>query len=264
MQRVLITGCSTGIGRATAELLTQRGYHVIATARDPNSLCELDVAERFPLDVTDVASVAALCAAVGPIDVLVNNAGINAYGPVERIPLVEAERLFETNFFGALRMLQAFVPAMRERGRGTVVNISSLAGRIGPPLVGVYAASKFALEGLSEALRFELAHFGVRVILIEPGYTESAMRGRSPHFGDDEPPYAELRRLWEGSDAVLVGGQRPTATRVAEVIAEALAADAPPLRWPVGADAELVLKARAAMDDERFEATMRSFLKIDW
>ena len=128
----LITGCSTGIGRATAVELTKRGYEVVATARRPETLDDLDVAQRLALDVDDDASVARVRDAVGAIDVLVNNAGFGLEGPVESVPLTEVRRLFETNFFGAARMIQAFVPAMRERGSGAVVNVSSVNGVVGP------------------------------------------------------------------------------------------------------------------------------------
>ena len=169
MARILITGCSTGIGRAAAVELTKRGHDVVATARRPETLADLDVAQTLALDVDDDASVAAAVGAAGTIDVLVNNAGFGVIGPVERLPIAEGKRIFETNFFGALRMIQAVLPAMRERGSGTIVNVTSLAGRVAPPLDGIYSATKFALEGLSEALHYEVGHFGVRVRIVEPG-----------------------------------------------------------------------------------------------
>ena len=140
MTRVLITGCSTGIGRATAVELTKRGHEVVATARRPETLADLDVADRLALDVDDDASVASLRDAAGQVDVLVNNAGFEVSGPIEKVPLDEVRRMFETNVFGALRMIQAFLPAMRERGSGTIVNVSSVAGRAAAPLGALYSA----------------------------------------------------------------------------------------------------------------------------
>jgi len=140
-KRALITGCSTGTGRATAVEVTKRGYEVVAPPRRPETLDDLDVAQRLALDVDDDASVASVRNAVGMVDVLVNNAGFGLEGPVESVPLAEVRRLFETNFFGAVRMIQAFVPAMRERGSGAVVNVSSVNGVGRTPLAGYYAAS---------------------------------------------------------------------------------------------------------------------------
>src|SRR4051794_17931133 len=156
--RVLITGCSTGIGRAAAEELTSRGHHVIATARRPETLADLDVAERLALDVDSDDSVAAALAAAGEFDVLVNNAGFGVGGPVEKVPLAEVRRMFETNVFGAVRMMQGVLPAMRERGQGTVVNVTSVAGVAVSPLSAFYSATKFALEAITEAARLELGH----------------------------------------------------------------------------------------------------------
>src|SRR5688572_7284584 len=194
--RVLITGCSTGFGRASAIELTKRGHEVIATARKPATLEELDVAERLALDVDDDASVQEAVAAAGTLDALVNNAGFGVVGPIEKLPIAEAKRLFDTNVFGTMRMIQAVAPAMRERGSGTIVNVTSLAGRVAPPLGGVYAASKWAVEGMSEALHYELNHFGVRVRLVEPGFFPTEFQGKEPRLGMDGPPYDELEAQW--------------------------------------------------------------------
>jgi len=263
--RVLVTGCSSGIGRASASELARRGHEVVATARRPETLRDLPVAERLALDVDVDASVAEAVRQAGPVDALVNNAGWSTRGPVEKVPLADVRRMFETNFFGAVRMIQALVPGMRERGRGVVVNVSSLAGRVGAPLGGFYCASKYAIEGLSEALKYEVGHFGIRVVLIEPGYVETGFGDRSTRHGTEGPPYDELERIWSGSDGKLVGGARPGPDIVAEAIADAVEGRGAKLRWPVGSDAELVTKVRASMDDEQFEATMRKNLGLgDW
>jgi NAD(P)-dependent dehydrogenase (short-subunit alcohol dehydrogenase family) len=264
-KRALITGCSTGIGRATAVELTKRGYEVAATARRPETLDDLDVAQRLALDVDDDASVARVRDAVGAVDVLVNNAGFGLEGPVESVPLSEVRRLFETNFFGAARMIQAFVPAMRERGSGAVVNVTSVAGVAGGPLGGYYAASKFALEGLSESLHLEVGHFGVRVVVIEPGAIETRFGDNAIDHRPEPGPYAELVTLWEGAMETLGGdGDTPGPELVAATIGEALEAEPYRLRWPVGTDAELITAARGSMSYDDFEASMRQVLNLDW
>ncbi len=263
--KVLITGCSTGFGRAAALELTSRGHEVTATARKVEVLDDLDVAQRLALDVDGPASVEAAVTAAGSIDALVNNAGFGVIGPVECVPLAEARRGMETNFFGAVRMIQALLPEMRERGSGTIVNVTSLAGRVAPPLDGFYSATKFALEGLSEALHYEVGHFGIRVRLVEPGVFETGFRSNVVRFGVDAPPYDELDRQWSGArDVLLSGGDAPGPEAVAVAIADAVESTEPKLRWPVGADAEMVVAARAVSNDEEFEATMRATLGLSW
>ena len=172
---VLITGCSTGIGRAAASHLAARGYTVIATARRVEDLADLAAAgcRTLPLDVTDEASMRAAVDAVeaahGRIDVLVNNAGYSQSGAVESVPLARTRAQFETNVFGPLRLTQLVLPGMRRRRAGRVVNVSSMGGRLVFPGGGVYHASKYAVEALSDALRYELRPFGIAVVLIEPG-----------------------------------------------------------------------------------------------
>lgn len=265
MSSILITGCSTGIGRATAVELAARGHHVVATARRAETLDGLDVAARLALDVDDDASVAAAVAVAGPVDVLVNNAGWETAGPIEKAPLDEVRAMFETNLLGAARMVQAVLPAMRAQGRGTIVNVSSVAGVVAGPLNGFYAASKHALEAMSESLHYEVGHFGVRVVIIEPGGFATAFGDNARRHGEDEPPYDELRRQWDEASAVLSGGGvAPGPEPVAVAIADAIEAESTPLRIPVGTDAELVVSVRAAHDDEAFEATMRETLGLTW
>jgi NAD(P)-dependent dehydrogenase (short-subunit alcohol dehydrogenase family) len=265
MARVLITGCSTGFGRAAAVELTRRGHEVVATARRPEVLDDLEVAARLPLDVDDDASVAAAVAAAGDVDALVNNAGFGVIGPVELVPLAEARRGMETNFFGTVRMIQAVLPGMRARGSGTIVNVTSLAGRVAPPLDGFYSATKFAVEGMSEALHYEVGHFGIRVRLVEPGVFETGFQSNVERFGVDRPPYDELDRQWSDARGRLIGGvDAPGPEAVAAAIADAVEATEPQLRWPVGVDAEMVVAARAASTDEEFEATMRATLGLTW
>jgi NAD(P)-dependent dehydrogenase (short-subunit alcohol dehydrogenase family) len=264
-KRALVTGCSTGIGRATALELTARGWEVVATARRPESVADLGVARTLLLDVDSDASVAAARDAVGPVDVLVNNAGFGIEGPVEEVPLDEARRAMETNFFGAARMVQAFLPAMREQGSGWIVNVTSVAGVVAPPLGGFYAATKFALEALSEALHLEVGHFGVRVLIVEPGGIETAFGPNMADFRGRSGPYKELADLWDGALGTLRGGEpSPGAEVVAAAICDALESDDPPLRVPVGTDARLITSTRDASGYADFETAMRQVLQFDW
>ncbi len=264
MARALITGCSTGFGRATAVELKKRGYEVVATARRPQTLADLDVDERLALDVTDDASVAAAVDSAGDIDVLVNNAGVGIGGPIELVPLAEVRRLFETNVFGPLRMMQAVLPQMRARGSGAILNVSSVSGKVAAPLSGFYAASKYALEAMSEALHIEAGHFGIRTIVIEPGYFKTNLSEARRDFGVDAPPFDELAVIMEKLSAQIGRGTAPGPEVVATAIADALERQGPPWRVPVGDDAEMILGTRASMDDTTFEKTMREVLNLDW
>ena len=204
MTRALITGCSTGIGRATAVELMKRGHEVVATARRPEVLDDLDVTARLALDVTSDASVAAAVAAAGEIDILVNNAGIGVGGPVECVPIASAQAMFDTNVWGAARMVQAVAPGCAI-ARGAIVNVTSLAGRAVGPLNGYYSASKWALEALSEAMDSELRHWGIRVIVIEPGFIDTPMLQKENDFEMPAAPYDELRRIWDAASTKLSG-----------------------------------------------------------
>lgn len=265
MKTAIISGCSTGIGRATAVELTRRGYEVTATARRPEQLAGLEVARTLAVDVDSDESVAAAAAAVGTVDVLVNNAGYGLDGAVETVPLDEVRRMFETNFFGAVRMIKAFLPGMREQRSGAIVNLSSVAGIAAGPLAGYYSASKFALEAMSESLHLEVGHFGVRVVVIEPGSIATSFGANLVDHRDEPGPYQPLAELWrQASEKLTGGGTAPGPELVANAIADALEADAPDLRIPVGQDAELVAATRTGMTYEQFEATMRQALGVDW
>src|SRR4051794_25053495 len=172
---VLITGCSTGIGRATASRLLRAGLRVYATARRVDAIADLRVlgATTLPLDVTDEESMRAAVEQVereaGAVGVLVNNAGYSQAGAIETVPMAEVRRQFETNVFGLVRMSQLVLPGMRERRFGRIVNLSSMGGRLTFPGAGIYHATKHAVEAISDALRFEVAGFGVKVVVVEPG-----------------------------------------------------------------------------------------------
>ncbi len=264
-QRALITGCSTGIGRATAAELAARGYEVVATARRPETLDGLDVAKTLALDVDSDESVARAVADAGPVDVLVNNAGFGVEGPIETVPLGEVRRMFETNVFGSARMIQAVVPGMRERGSGAIVNVTSTAGIAAPPLGGYYSATKFAMEAVSEALKLEVGHFGIRVFAIEPGVIETSFGSNALDHRSEAGPYEELGTLWAKAMDTLGGGQVPPGPElVAATIVAALESDGTKLKWPVGQDAEMIATARNGTDYDEFVAGMRAVLNLDW
>jgi NAD(P)-dependent dehydrogenase (short-subunit alcohol dehydrogenase family) len=261
--RILVTGAARAIGRATAIECARRGHEVVATARDDRLLEDLDVAKRLALDVTDLASVRAAVNAAGEIDAVVNNAALSGAGPLEDFPMDRLQLIMDTNTYGALRVVQELVPAWRERGSGVIVNVSSVQGRVATPLEGAYAASKYALEALSETLHYELAHFGIRVVIVEPGYIAPGMKASPRHDGPAE--YAELWDQWTGTDAKMTGPTgRPGPELVGVAIADAIENPATPLRVPVGGDAEMVLSARQHFDDAAFEAAMRKTLDLQW
>lgn len=275
-QTTLITGSSSGIGRVTAELLAEKGYRVIATMRSPEKgqeLAQLAAAQGWdlkilPLDVRDDASVQAAMREAGDVDVLVNNAGMEVWGALEEMKLSDLIDQLDTNLYGAFRCMNAVLPQMRKRGRGIIVNVSSVAGRVAAPLNGAYAASKFALEALSEALHYELGHFGVRVHIIEPGNIDTPFPEKrrlvGAAAGDESSPYRELVTQWEeASSRLLPGGQRSPARAVAEAILEAIE-KGDKLRYPVGPDAQMVFTVRKQMDDETFESAMRQQLGLNW
>lgn len=261
--RILITGAARAIGAALASELADRGHDVIATARNADAIAPHAGVRRLQLDVTDDASVTECMAEAGEIDVLVNNAALSGAGPLEDFPLDRLRDVLETNTIGALRMIQAVVPDLRVRGHGTIVNVSSVQGQVGSPTEGPYCASKWALEALSETLHYELGHFGIRSLIIQPGYIAPGMKPAERHDGPDA--YEELWRQWAGTDDKVTGGDgRTTSASAASTIADAIENPDTPLRVRVGADAELILDTRKALSDDDFEATMRSTLGLDW
>ncbi len=259
--RILITGAGRAIGRATADALLARGHEVVATARDPQLLADFG-GQVLALDVTDDASVRSCLDAAGELDALVNNAAVIGSGPLEDYPIDRLRRVLETNAIGALRMIQGVIPAWRERGSGVVVNVSSVQGRVATPLEGPYAASKHALEAISETLHYEVGHFGIRVVIVEPGFVAPGMKHDDDHVG--HPAYDELREQWSGTDDRLNADGRPGPETVAAAIVGAVEDPATPLRVPVGDDAELIFATRRALDDAGFEATMRATLDFTW
>jgi NADP-dependent 3-hydroxy acid dehydrogenase YdfG len=248
MSSVLITGASRGIGRAIAIELSGRGHRVIATARRPQTLADLPVEQRLGLDVTSQESVDQAIRDAGDIDVLVSNAGETVRAPLESVPVSEVERLFQLNTLGALRVAQGVLPAMRERGSGRLVFISSIQGRLVLPMIGPYAASKWALEAIAETLAIETGHFGVKVSVIQPGAVSSGGGERAKVFLKENDPYTPLYQALGA-----LRGESVTPEDVAAAVADTIEQPAPPLRVPVGAPAKRALQARkAAAENEPF------------
>ena len=233
--------------------------------RSPQAQHGLPVGPRLltpRLDVQDLSSVEGAIAealgAFGGIDALVNNAGYGAYGALEATPLDKAVRQFEVNVLGVLAVTKVVIPSMRLRRRGTIVNVSSIGGRLAFPLGALYHASKFAVEGLTEALQYELAPLGIRTVLVEPGMVNTDFGGSSFDFSV-EPALSDYAPLQQSLLSVM-GAMMTDAAAPEEVAAAILAAceaSAPPLRWVVGADAAALLSQRATMGDEGFFSTMR-------
>jgi NAD(P)-dependent dehydrogenase (short-subunit alcohol dehydrogenase family) len=268
---VLITGCSSGIGHATAERLADDGWKVYATARKREAISDLrdSGCETLALDVTDEesmrAAVAAVTEAEGAVGVLVNNAGYSQSGAVESIPLDQIRRQFETNVFGLIRMCQLVLPGMREQGWGKIVNIGSMGGRLTFPGGGAYHATKYSVEALSDALRFEVRGFGVDVILVEPGlivtgFGETA--SASVEGTAEDGPYERFNHhvakvteaAYQGPMAKLGAG--PDA--VAKTIAKALSAGHPKARYVVTPSAHLMINQRRFTPDRLWDLMMRS------
>src|SRR5690348_9953283 len=225
--KVLITGAARGIGMATAQVLAKRGHSVVAT--DVSAPSGLEGIQAHALDVTSDESVAQCLKEVGPLDAIVNNAGIFGGGPVEGYPLDRFRQMFETNTLGALRVIQAVLPAWRSRGSGVIVNVSSVSGRLSAPLEAAYSASKFALEALTESLHIEVRHFGIRSVLIEPGTIATGIKPIEPHQGPGE--YAGLWAQCAGADAKTTGPSGPPGPEVvAFAIVRAIEEPATPLR----------------------------------
>ncbi len=271
----LVTGSSSGIGLETCLALAREGYHTFASMRDTGKDSALqEVAKKenlsievIPLDVEKEDSIKSaifkVMADVGRIDVLVNNAGYGLFGCLEDVPVEGFKKQFETNFFGIIRLIQEVAPIMRKQGDGFIINISSVAGRIGFPGSTPYISSKFALEGLSESIRYELGQFGIKVIIIEPGVIKtkffSSMKVAEPK---PDSPYKEI------TDKVILAikmmaemGTHPD--EVAKAVIKAINAKEPLPRYVVGNDASMFLEAKKMKTDIEFENYLKKELFSD-
>jgi len=284
---VLITGCSSGIGQAAALALHEAGRTVVATARNPATLSGL--ADRglrtLALDVTDEASMQAAVDAAGPIGVLVNNAGYGLYGTVEQLPMTEIRRQFETNFFGLVRLTQLVLPGMRAAGGGRILNVSSMGGRATLPGGAFYHASKYAVEALSDALRMEVARFGIDVVLIEPGpvrtpwndvaagsvavsaapggaASSSAVNGSAANGnGNGADPYAGFKDAVTAAFSTATDGPlarfSSSADDIAKVITRAVTARRPRTRYLINPVARTTVTLRRWLPDRAYDAVLR-------
>lgn len=269
---VLITGCSTGIGRATALRLAKTGQTVYATARRLDSIRDLESAgcRTLALDVCDEESMKAAVAEVerneGAVGVLINNAGYGSDGAIEEVPIDEIKRQFETNVFGLLRLTQLVLPGMRAQKSGRIFNLSSMGGRMTLPGGGIYHATKYAVEALSDALRFEVAGFGIDVVVIEPGIIKTEFGptaiAKVAAAAKPDSPYAEFHKRLSASIQDAYDGQlaafaaEPDA--VAKVIEGAIAAKKPDTRYLITAGAHVFVGLRRLLSDRLWDAFLRT------
>ena len=278
MSTVLITGCSSGFGKLAALTFARQGHTVFASMRNLDKAGPLQDAAAaeglkvatVQLDVDDAASIQRAVSEVlgeaGAIDILVNNAGMGVRGPIEQVTDAEARRQFDTNVFGLLGVVRAVAPSMRERGDGVIVNVGSIAGLVAAPFSGIYAASKHAVEAITEALHYEVKPFGVRVAIIEPGGFATDFDTNAAEAGDfsaDSPYRATAERFQTALEKLMLpDGELADPQIVADTIVRVATDPEAPLRTVVGADAEMIMAVRKTTDFEGFEQTMRG--AMDW
>ncbi|HZL24756.1 MAG TPA: SDR family oxidoreductase [Nitrososphaeraceae archaeon] len=273
----VVTGSSSGIGFETSLLLARKGFYTYATMRNLNKSQKInDVVEKenlplkvLQLDVTDDKSVKDAIRQItdesSRIDVLVNNAGYGVMGAVEDLSLDQFKSQFETNFFGVIRVTKEVIPIMRNQGNGNIINVSSIGGKIGLPLNSAYISSKFAIEGLSESMRYELEQFGIDVILIEPGVVKTNFfenvdvvvnnnDNNTSTTNNITSPYSQLtQKLFEGFEPMLNSSSSSVSYDVAEVIYQAIVSKNRDVRYPVGKDAVSIIKTRQNLSDKELE-----------
>ncbi len=268
---VLVTGCSSGIGLATCHVLSRNNFMTYGTVRNLSKAKKIqDLMNRenlslkiLRLDVNDNQSIKLAIKKIlndtGRIDVLINNAGYGMFGPIEEITIQEIKKQFETNFFGAIRLIKAIVPIMRKQGNGTIVNISSMVGRFAVPLNSAYVSSKFAVEGLSESISFELKEFGIRVIVIEPGVVKSDFFHKLKVKGMNlESPYHELMERRVNFLDKAMKNSLTSSYDVADTILDALNSKDPKFRYVIGNDATNSLRMRNSLSDRKFMEWIRA------
>ncbi len=268
---VLVTGCSSGIGLATCHVLSRNNFMTYGTVRNLSKAKKIqDLMNRenlslkiLRLDVNDNQSIKLAIKKIlndtGRIDVLINNAGYGMFGPIEEITTQEIKKQFETNFFGTIRLIKAIVPIMRKQGNGTIVNISSMVGRFAVPLNSAYVSSKFAVEGLSESISFELEEFGIRVIVIEPGVVKSDFFHNVKVKGMNlESPYHELMERRVNFLDKAMKNSLTSSYDVADTILDALNSKDPKFRYVIGNDATNSLRMRNSLSDRKFMEWIRA------
>jgi short-subunit dehydrogenase len=263
---VLITGVSSGIGQATARLLAQRGFTVFGTSRNPSSIETMSGVEVLPLDVCSDEAVKAclntLLKKMGRLDILINNAGYVLRGAIEEPTLEESKAQFETNLFGVVRMVKGVLPIMRRQGSGQIINISSGMGIVSSPFAGYYSASKFALEGYTEALRHEVKPFNLQVSLVEPGFIKTNVWHNVKEAVNRISDYDPWRqRVLEVRHQFEEKALEPTV--VAEVILRIVESKSPRLRHTVGSDVARISWMRRFLPEAMFEKGVRRTLHLD-
>jgi short-subunit dehydrogenase len=261
----LVTGCSSGIGYSTCLLLARNNFKVYGTVRNlskAKKIQEVIDKEKIPLkiillDVNDSESIQNAIRDIlydsRKIDVLINNAGYGMFGPIEDITTEDVKLQFETNFFGVIRLIKEIVPIMRKQGNGTIVNISSMVGRFGVPLNAAYVSSKFALEGLSESISYELAEFGIKIIVIEPGVVQTNFFNNLKINGlDTSSPYYELMKKRVSLLKIAMKNSPTSSSQVANTILDALNSKRPEFRYVIGMDAKNSIQKKDSLSDKKF------------
>lgn len=274
----LVTGSSSGIGFETSLMLARAGFNTYASMRNlekSKNITEIAKKEKLPLQVVQLDvnndgsvkdAIVKIIKADQRIDVLINNAGYGLFGSVEDTSIEEIKAQFETNFFGVVRVTQQVLPLMRRQNSGTIVNVSSVGGRIGLPALSAYHSTKFALEGLSESIAFELEPIGIRVVIIEPGVIRTNILNSSSSAKkalDPKSPYFSLsQKLSDNFKSMMESESTSSPEEVAKVILQAVTSENPQLRYPVGDDAANLIHARENMPDKEFrKMIMKNFSK---
>ncbi len=266
---ILITGASTGIGKGTAEYFAEQGWNVAATMRNPdkaNDLIESDHLKKFCLDVVDKSSIQQAVQGTldtfGQIDVVLNNAGYGAWGPLESATDEQIRRQFDVNVFGLLDVTRAVLPHMRSRKQGTIINITSVGGRITTPLGSLYHGTKWAVEGITESLRYELEPLGIRVKVVEPGGVKTDFTGRSLDvFDNQEADYDPIiRKVMGVIDKADVFPSTPH--DIAKVVLKAATDGNKKLRYPAGSDAKMFLRVRSLFGANATHSLVKRYFKV--
>ncbi|HTS13917.1 MAG TPA: SDR family oxidoreductase [Candidatus Limnocylindrales bacterium] len=281
LRTVLVTGGTDGLGRAAAILLAERGYRVFAGSRNAGRRAALDdlacerklPLETLELDVCDDASVSNAVSEVerraGPVDVLINNAGIAIAAVIEEVTLADLRKQYETNIFGVVRASQRVLPPMRERRRGRIINMSSIAGKISSPILGPYSSSKHALEALSDSMRFELYPFNVHVVLIEPGFIHTSMNQTASELssayanGAEQSPYGAVYQGFLKSWNKVVHASKYQPEDCARVILRAIEETTPRPRYLVTKDAKVGAFMRRFLPEKTFDRGMRKQMGLE-
>jgi NAD(P)-dependent dehydrogenase (short-subunit alcohol dehydrogenase family) len=281
LNAVLVTGGTDGLGRATAILLAERGYRVFAAGRNAErleALCQLARERKLPLesielDVCDVASgeraIAEIERRAGPVDILVNNAGIAIAAVMEEVTPADLRRVLETNFFSPIRIAQRVLPEMRRRRRGRIINMSSISGKVAIPVMGPYAASKFALEAASDSMRLESYPFGIHVVLIEPGYIHTNMNRNAAELssayakGAESSPYGRIYQGFLGEWEKTRKASRYQPEDCARVVLQAVEDEPPRARYVVTRRAKIGIFARRLLSDQALDNRFRKVFRLD-